>query len=199
MGGVDGEDGLAAISAPASGQEEERACQPARGSRLSALGSRLVRRDAPVSDEQVLSHAGVGAIVEAMQDFRKVRAWQAAHRATLLVYRISTSFPRSEQFGLTAQLRDSASSVGANIAEGCGRSTDADRRRCYGIAFASACETLNHLVLARDLGYLAEADYAMIEAEARPSRQMLIRLIERIEADTRSRASRKRLKLPRAH
>ena len=131
-----------------------------------------------------------------MQDFRKLRARQAAHRATQVIYRVSSGFRRAEQFGLTAQLRASASSVGANIAEGCGRSSDADRKRCLGIPFASACETLNHLLLARDLGYLSDADLADIETEALPARQMLVRLIERIEADARARSSRRRAKPP---
>ena len=131
-----------------------------------------------------------------MQDFRKLRAWQAAHRATLLVYRASATFPKIEMFGLTAQVRASAASVGANISESCGRASDADRKRCLTIAFASACETLNHLLLALDLGYLSEADFARIEAEALPARQMLARLIERIEADARARNSRRRSMLP---
>ena len=115
-----------------------------------------------------------------MQDFRKLRVWQAAHRATLVVYRVTTAFPRSEIHGITSQLRRATSSVGANIAEGCGRGSDADTRRCLQIAFASACEALNHALLARDLGLLSTDDLALVEAELEPVRRMLVRLIQRL-------------------
>ena len=49
-----------------------------------------------------------------------------AHALTLEIYRITGEFPRSERYGLTSQLRRSVSSVPSNIAEGCGRGTDAD-------------------------------------------------------------------------
>ena len=127
-----------------------------------------------------------------MQDFRKLRAWQAAHRAAVAVYGLTRHFPKSETFGITAQLRRATASIGANIAESCGRATDADRRRCLQIALGSACEALNHALLARDLSLLSEEALAEIETSLQPARQMLIRLIERIEADQRRDGSRRR-------
>ena len=115
-----------------------------------------------------------------MQDFRHLRVWQASHRATLVVYRLSANFPPSENFGLTSQLRRSAASVGANIAEGCGRGSDSDTRRCLQIALGSACEALNHVLLARDLGLLDDPAVKRIAAELMPARRMLIRLIQRL-------------------
>ena len=115
-----------------------------------------------------------------MQDFRNLRVWRAAHGLALLVYRATGAFPPAERFGLTSQLRRSAASIGANIAEGCGRGSDADARRCFQIALASACELLNHGLLARDLGLLSEADFAALEREALPVRRMLIRLVGRL-------------------
>ena len=115
-----------------------------------------------------------------MQDFRKLRVWHTAHRATLLVYQVTTSFPRSEIHGLTSQFRRAAAAVGANIAEGCGRGSDADTRRCLQIAFSSACEALNHALLARDLGFLSGDDLTRVEAELEPARRMLVRMIQRL-------------------
>ena len=115
-----------------------------------------------------------------MQDFRRLRVWQGAHRTALVVYRVTAGFPQSEAYGLASQLRRSAASIGANVAEGCGRASDADTRRCLQIALGSACETLNHALLARDLGLLDDAGLTIIEAELLPARQMLIRLIERL-------------------
>ncbi len=59
-----------------------------------------------------------------MEDFKDLRVWEKAHELTLGVYKATRSFPKEEMYGLTSQLRASASSVGANIAEGCGRRSD---------------------------------------------------------------------------
>ena len=116
-----------------------------------------------------------------MQDFRNLRVWRAAHTAALNTYRLTSGFPIQERYGLVSQLRRAASSIGANIAEGCGRGSDADTRRCLQIAFGSACEVLNHALLSRDLGLLDDASFRALEAELSPVRRMLVRLIERLQ------------------
>jgi four helix bundle protein len=118
-----------------------------------------------------------------MRDFRELRVWQAAHACTLRVYHHTTGFPRAEQFGLTAQLRDSANSVGASIAEGCGRATDPDARRFFHIANGSLFESLHHVILARDLGYLAAEDFAELDRRMEQIRRMLARLIQAQEGN----------------
>ncbi|MDI7268574.1 MAG: four helix bundle protein, partial [Myxococcota bacterium] len=64
-----------------------------------------------------------------MKDFRDLGVWEKGHRPTLGVYDVTAGFPRQETYGLVAQLRRSAASICANIAEGCGRSFIARRRR----------------------------------------------------------------------
>ena len=120
-----------------------------------------------------------------MQDFLRLRVWRAAHRVTLDFYRVTASFPRSEAHGLRAQLRDAAASIGANIAEGCGRGSNADMRRHLQIALGSACEALNHALLARDLGLLDGAAFPPLEAQLTAVRKMLIRLIQRLSGPRR--------------
>jgi four helix bundle protein len=61
-----------------------------------------------------------------MQNFRDLTVWQKAHRLTLAVYQFTRSFPREEIYGLTSQMRRAAASVATNIAEGCGRRSDAE-------------------------------------------------------------------------
>jgi len=96
-----------------------------------------------------------------MRDFRKLAVWQKAHLLTLRIYAASAGFPRDEIYGLTSQLRRSASSIPANIAEGCGRRGDAELARFLDIAMGSASELEYHLYLAHELGYLTNDDEAV--------------------------------------
>ena len=89
-----------------------------------------------------------------MGDFRQVDAWRVAHALTCDVYRATRAFPKDEQFGLVSQLRRAAVSVGANIAEGCGRNNNGDLSRHLAIALGSANELLYLLELSVDLKFL---------------------------------------------
>jgi len=77
-----------------------------------------------------------------MRYFRDLDVWQHARDLTLKVYRVTESFPASERFGLTAQIRRAAVSVTANIAEGCGRRTDCEFARFLDIAMGSASDVV---------------------------------------------------------
>ena len=95
-----------------------------------------------------------------MQSYRNLDVWKLAHELTLLLYRDSVTFPKQEAYGLIGQIRRAASSIGANIAEGCGRGTDGELRQSLQYGMGSATELDNHLLLARDLGYLDGDTYA---------------------------------------
>lgn len=94
-----------------------------------------------------------------MKDFRDVKVWQKAHELALEVYKATAVFRREELYGLTSQIRRSCISIPANIAEGCGRSGDAELARFFQIAMGSASELEYHCLLARDLGFLTTSTY----------------------------------------
>jgi four helix bundle protein len=73
---------------------------------------------------------------------------------TLAAYKSTQGFPKEERFGLTSQIRRSAASIPANLAEGCGRRSDGEIARFIQIAMGSGAELSYHLLLARDLGFL---------------------------------------------
>ena len=81
-----------------------------------------------------------------MKDFRDLQVWHKAHELALDAYRASSGFSQDERYGLTSQLRRAAVSIGANLAEGCGRGSDADFARFAQIAMGSASEA-EYLVL----------------------------------------------------
>jgi four helix bundle protein len=118
-----------------------------------------------------------------MKDFRTLTVWQKSHELTLEIYKLTRAFPRDEMFGLTSQLRRASSSIAANIAEGCGRGGDGDFQRFLQIAFGSVSEVDYHLILARDLGFIASVDYETLYHDVVEVRKMLASLIRKVQSD----------------
>jgi four helix bundle protein len=85
--------------------------------------------------------------------FRDLVAWQKAYELAFLVYQLTKSFPRDEQYGLTSQMRRAAVSVAANIAEGYERQSRRDYLQFLRIARGSLGELETYLRLAIDLEY----------------------------------------------
>lgn len=129
-----------------------------------------------------------------MQDFRKLAVWNRAHQLTLQVYAFTKSFPRDEAFGLTSQMRRAASSIPANIAEGCGREGPAEFARFIQIAAGSASELQYHLLLARDLGYISSESHAAADRDVTEIKMMLTGLSGRVRSSSRSRPMGTQLK-----
>ena len=100
-----------------------------------------------------------------MGDFRKLEVWQVAHKVACEIYRETASFPKTEAYGLTSQLRRSAASIPANIAEGCGRRGDAEMGRFVRISLGSATELEYHLMLSHDVGFLSASPYRCLSAQ----------------------------------
>jgi four helix bundle protein len=119
-----------------------------------------------------------------MQGFRDLRVWRSAHKLTLDIYSASRAFPKEELYGLTSQIRRAATSIPANIAEGCGRSSDRDFARFLYIASGSASELEYHLLLARQLGLVEEESYAELANSVIEVKRMLGALIQRLIADS---------------
>ncbi len=90
---------------------------------------------------------------EKAQNFQDLQVWQKAHELVLQVYRITAGFPKEELFGLTSQMRRSAVSVPANIAEGFKRKGKRDKARFMNIAQASLEETRYYFILAEQLQF----------------------------------------------
>lgn len=88
--------------------------------------------------------------------FEDMKVWQDAQDLAVVIYKTTENFPKQEQYALTSQIRRSASSVSANIAEGFGRSTDKDRTHFYHIALGSLLETKNFVYLSAKLNYVEQ-------------------------------------------
>ena len=94
-----------------------------------------------------------------MQDFKKLKVWEKAHKFTLQVYSISKNFPVEERYGLTSQIRRASTSIPLNIAEGCGRYTTKDKVNFFQIALGSTQEVEYILVLTKDLQFIHQNEF----------------------------------------
>lgn len=115
-----------------------------------------------------------------MQNFKELKVWEKAHQATLNIYKASATFPREETYSLTNQLRRAAASVPANIAEGCGKNTQADLANFLNISLGSANETEYFLILSKDLSYLSEDEFLNLSSSINEVKAMLISLIGKV-------------------
>ncbi len=122
-----------------------------------------------------------------MRDYKQLKVWEKAHLLTRDLYRVTKAFPSDERYGLTGQIRRAASSVGANIAEGCGLGSVAELKKHCQIAMGSATELDYHLLLAHDLGYLDDIAYEVLAIQTVEVQKMLSSFIVRLRGSTSDR------------
>ena len=118
-----------------------------------------------------------------MRDFRELKVWGKAHQLTLTLYQVTRSFPKDELYGLTSQIRRSAASIGANIAEGCGMRGKKELARYLVVASGSASELEYHLLLAADLKLVDSAIYKQLGSSLTEVRRMLAGFIRTLTAN----------------
>ncbi len=115
----------------------------------------------------------------------ELEVWKRAHQLALDIYRVTQKFPGEERYGLTAQLRRAAVAIPANLAEGGARQSRKEFLQfCY-IARGSASEIDYLLLVARDLGFLPQADYDRLNPESVRIARMLTALIKSLRDNQR--------------
>jgi four helix bundle protein len=123
-----------------------------------------------------------------MKSVEDLDVFKLAHELALRTHQVSFAFPKEELYGLIAQTRRAASSVGMNLLEGSMRLTSREYRQFVGIARGSAAEVCYQLLLARDLGYLPHESYEELRSGYTRVGQMLTRLSQSLASDPRARA-----------
>jgi four helix bundle protein len=115
-----------------------------------------------------------------LRDFRELDVWKKSHALALESYRITRLFPKEELYGLVSQIRRCATSVPANIAEGCGSDSDAEFARFLTMAMKSATEFEYHLLLAHDPDLLSSDVHSVIEPRVVEVKKMLTAFIRKL-------------------
>jgi four helix bundle protein len=108
-----------------------------------------------------------------IQRFEDIKAWQRGRELARVIYQITGKEPLACDYGLRDQLRRAAVSVVSNIAEGFERGGTGEFRQFLSQAKGSAGEIKAQLYIARDVGLLAEEDFATVYALADETGRMI--------------------------
>ena len=112
--------------------------------------------------------------------FKDLVVWQRAVELSFAIYRLTASFPASEQFGLTNQLRRASVSIASNIAEGYGKSTKGEYVQFLGHARGSNSEVQTQLVIASGLGFGSESNRHAAEGLCDEIGRMLVVIMRKL-------------------
>lgn len=107
-----------------------------------------------------------------MHQFKELKVWQKGRVLVKEIYKVSHKFPNDELFGFTSQMRRAAFSIPANIAEGCGRNSDAELSRFLDIANGSAFELETLMILCFDLEYLTTQQFREFDSKMNEIQKM---------------------------
>ena len=111
-----------------------------------------------------------------MNYFKELKVWQKAIELVTNTYLRTQAFPKEELYGLTSQIRRCAVSIPSNIAEGCGRKTEKDFSNFLGIALGSAFEFETQLIISKNLSFIQQEDFSVLESEIQHIQNMIIKL-----------------------
>lgn len=99
-------------------------------------------------------------------NYQKIKAWEKSKDLSLGIYKATAKFPKSEEFGLSSQMRRAAVSVPSNIAEGYMRNSTKDFRRFLSIALGSLAELETQIIIAKELSYLDDHNSKKLSTQA---------------------------------
>jgi len=111
--------------------------------------------------------------------YKNLIVWQKAKDFVVTLYKSTEQFPKHEIFGITGQLRRAAVSIPSNIAEGFNRGSKKEQIQFLRIAYGSGAEVETQLIIARELGYLEDTEYNVLEESLSETMKMLNTLISK--------------------
>jgi len=114
--------------------------------------------------------------------FKNLKVWQVGMEIVILVYKLTSKFPKEEKFSLVSQINRSAVSVPSNIAEGSGRGTDKDFGHFLEIALGSLYELETQLILSNNLEFIEGDDFENIGGKVSELERMIIGLIKSLKS-----------------
>lgn len=119
-----------------------------------------------------------------IRDFKDLKIWQKGMDIAEKCYFLTKSFPKEEMYGIIQQIRRSAVSIPANIAEGYGRRSPGDYSRFLNIAQGSVNELETHLLLSVKVNLCKYNDIETILQYLNEERRMIVSLIKSLQSST---------------
>ena len=120
------------------------------------------------------------ALALAMRDFRKYDIWRDAVGFATDVYKLTSTFPKFEIYGLCDQMQRASVSISSNIAEGCSREPEKDFAHFLEMAIGSAFEVESQLLIAKNLGYIDDTQYQDMVSKLSPNERQIHALINKL-------------------
>ena len=116
-----------------------------------------------------------------MRDFKKYDIWKLSHAFTLKIYALTKTYPKDEIYGIISQIRRASSSIPTNISEGCGRDSDAEFNRFLTIALGSASEVEYLIIISKDLNYIDENTFILLNEEINTIKRKIYSLKQKLK------------------
>jgi four helix bundle protein len=113
--------------------------------------------------------------------FEKLDVWKKSKDFATQIYKVNATFPSEEKFGLISQLRRAIISISCNIAEGSSRTSSNDQARFYTIAYSSAIEVLNQIIISKELNFISAENSIELRSDIEHITAMLNRLQQSIK------------------
>jgi four helix bundle protein len=116
-----------------------------------------------------------------MRTHHDLDVWKNAIQFVTLIYKSTESFPKSEIYGITNQIRRSAVSIPSNIAEGAARTSTKEFSHFLSITLGSLAELETQLIISKNLDYLNEIHFEKLLSDLVIIRKMTIGLKKSID------------------
>ena len=120
-----------------------------------------------------------------MRNFKKLEIWNKGIHIVKEIYKVSSSLPSEEKFGLKSQITRAAVSIPSNIAEGSGRRSEVEFKRFLEIALGSLFELETQLIIATELGFLKLEETYLVSTLVEDECKMINKLISKIKNDAK--------------
>ncbi len=112
-----------------------------------------------------------------MNKYKELKVWQKSVELTKEIYKLTSTFPSKEQFGLISQMNRSSVSIASNIAEGAGRNSNGEFKQFLGIATGSLFELETQLIISKELNFVQDiSKYEFILSEINSLSNMIFKL-----------------------
>lgn len=117
-----------------------------------------------------------------LKSYKELIVWQKTIALVKEIFILTNKFPRSELYGIVAQMRRAAVSTPSNIAEGYGRRTNKEYSQFYSIAYGSVLELETQMIIAKQLKLASEEDFKKVEQLLDEVCRMLNVMVRKLDA-----------------